>query len=94
MTNLDVPAFASEEQEAQWWFDHQEELDDHFLHAAAQDELGVGRAAQSANIPTRFVELSTDDFEAAKLRAASRGVAYEAYLQDLIHTAISQDAAA
>ena len=43
-----IAEFASEEEEAQWWYDHRDELAQAFEDAAARDELRTGSAAKLA----------------------------------------------
>jgi hypothetical protein len=45
---LNVPEFASEAEEAQWWYDRRDELAEAFEVAAAQGELRRGSAARLA----------------------------------------------
>ena len=45
---LKIPKFASEAEEAQWWYDHREELTKAFEDAAARGELHTGSRARLA----------------------------------------------
>jgi hypothetical protein len=92
MSKLEIPDFPSEAEEAKWWFDHQDALDDEFLAAAAEGRLGVGTAARLAGLPERSVELSWDDFELAKREAEKRGIKYQDYVSSLLHTALITEA--
>jgi hypothetical protein len=63
---LKIPKFASEAEEAQWWYDHRDELTKAFEDAAARGELRTGSAArlargQSAGItPATAVQLDPE----------------------------------
>ena len=43
-----IPSFASEAEEAQWWYDHREELAQDFVDAAKAGRLGEGSKARNA----------------------------------------------
>jgi hypothetical protein len=45
---LKIPRFASEAQEAQWWYDHRDELTKAFEDAVERGELHAGSAATLA----------------------------------------------
>jgi hypothetical protein len=47
---IELPKFASESQEADWWFDHRDEISDEFVRAAAEGTLGEGSMARLARI--------------------------------------------
>jgi hypothetical protein len=42
MSMLKLPKFKNESEEAQWWYDHREDLDAEFERAAANGTLGEG----------------------------------------------------
>jgi len=39
---LKLPKFETEAEEAQWWFDHRDDLSDEFVRRAAEGTLGEG----------------------------------------------------
>ncbi len=43
-----LPRFETEAEEAQWWFDHPEELSQDFVTAAKNGTLGEGSLARAA----------------------------------------------
>ncbi len=94
MSKLEIPDLPNEADEAKWWFDHQDELDDEFLAAASEGRLGVGTSARLAGLPERSIELSWDDFELAKREAEKRGIKYHDYISGLLHTALITEAKA
>ena len=47
-----LPDFKNEDEEAKWWFEHQDELFEDFERAAAEGRLGCGTAARLGGIPT------------------------------------------
>jgi transcription elongation GreA/GreB family factor len=45
---LRIPTFASEAEEAEWWYNHRDEIAKAFADAAARGELRTGSAARLA----------------------------------------------
>jgi hypothetical protein len=93
---LKVPKFASEAEEAQWWFDHRDEVAKAFEVAAANGTLRRGSAASLAlkeNVgvglePATSIHLDPDDVSRARALAAQRGLRYQTYLKMLVHEAL------
>lgn len=48
MTDLKMPRFESEAEEAQWWYDNREAVSQEILKAAREGRLGEGTAARQA----------------------------------------------
>jgi predicted DNA binding CopG/RHH family protein len=94
---LRIPKFASEAAEAQWWFDHREEVTKAFEEAAARGELRTGSAARLARqhatgiTPTTTIRLDPQDISRARVLAAARGVRYQTYLKMLLHEALAAE---
>jgi predicted DNA binding CopG/RHH family protein len=92
-----VPNFASEAEEAQWWYDHREEVTHAFEEAAARGELRTGSAARLARqratgiTPTTTIRLDPQDISRARSLAAKRGVRYQTYLKMLLHEALAAE---
>jgi hypothetical protein len=99
---LIAPAFASEAEEAKWWFENRELISDEFQKAAAEGRLkrgGIRRlfaekgipfhepANTSASSPTS-IRLDPDDIAKARVQAAERGLRYQTYLKMIIHEAL------
>jgi hypothetical protein len=92
-----VPKFATEAEEAAWWFENREE---HGKFMA--QEMAAGRtikmkdllAARGLQGPRVSVEFEFDDVVKAREQAQQRGVAVEAYLRELVHEAVTKNAAA
>ncbi len=83
-----LPDFKSEAEEAQWWFDHQDELDKDFAQAAAEGRLGQGTAARLGGIPTTTIRFDPGDIALAREQASTRGLKYQTYLKMLVHEAL------
>lgn len=94
---LKVPKFATEAEEAQWWYDHREELAQAFADAAARGELHRGSAARLAReraagtTPTTTIRLDPEDISRARELAAKRGLRYQTYLKMLLHEALAAE---
>jgi predicted DNA binding CopG/RHH family protein len=94
---LKVPKFASEAEEAQWWYDHRDELTKAFENAAARGELRTGSAAKLGReravgiTPTTTIRLDPEDIARARALAAKRGLRYQTYLKMLLHEALQAE---
>lgn len=89
-----LPEFKSEAEEAKWWFDNQNELDEDFAKAAAEGHLGRGTAARAGGIPTTTIRLDPVDIEMARKQAEQRGLKYQTYLKMILHDALTREAKA
>jgi predicted DNA binding CopG/RHH family protein len=85
MTKIEIPDFASEAEEAQWWFDNQDALDDEFLAAGTEGKLTQGTLAKQFGLASNVVRLDPEDVQLAREIAAKRGLDYEQFIQSLIH---------
>ena len=97
---LKLPKFASETEEARWWFDHRnDEVTKAFKDAAAKGELGTGSVASLARkentasgvTPTTTIRLDPDDISRARALAAQRGLRYQTHLKMLVHEALAAE---
>ena len=91
-----VPRFTDEGEEAQWWFDHREELTTAFEEAASLGELRTGTAAKLAGeragiTPTTTIRLDPDDISRARNLARKRGLRYQTYVKMLLHQALEAE---
>jgi len=88
---LDIPVFATETEEADWWYDHRDLVEKEFHTAVAE-----GRVKRGLPIPPsqRMVEttiaLNASDSRKAHAIAAKRGLKYETYLEMLLHQELEQ----
>lgn len=87
-----LPKFTSEAEEAKWWFEHQDELDQDFLTAAAEGRLGQGSAARRAGLPTTTIRLDPIDIQMAREQSEKRGLKYQTYLKMLLHESLLREA--
>ena len=99
MSNLKLPKFASEKDEAKWWYDNRERLADEFEKAARAGRLRRGGVKpllgkrgipvqESGSTPTTTIRLDPEDIARARVQAAERGLRYQTYLKMIIHEAL------
>ena len=99
MTDLKVPKFATEAEEAQWWLDNDDLVSDEFQKAAAEGRVKRGGVArllaergialpQPQALPTTTIRLDPEDIAKARVQAAERGLRYQTYLKMIIHEAL------
>ncbi|MGO9777530.1 MAG: hypothetical protein ACLQGT_03300 [Terracidiphilus sp.] len=98
-SDMKVPKFATEAEEAKWWFDNQDLVFEEFKKAAKADTLGRGGARRlfaergipftepqpSAPTPTTTIRLDPEDIAKARVQAEKRGLRYQTYLKMIIH---------
>ena len=87
-----VPKFATEAEEADWWFDNREEHDE--LMGQAMEEgrtitLKEYLARRGLELPKVSVHLDPADINIARQQAEARGIDTESYLQELVHEAVT-----
>ena len=102
---LPMPKFATEREEADWWYSQCDVLSERFLaqaktgtlksgRAARQlAELRAKRAAKAADAASVAVELDPTDAQKASELAASRGVEYQDFVRKLVHDALERESA-
>jgi hypothetical protein len=102
-SDLKIPAFATEAEEAKWWFENDDKIGAEFEKAAKEGRLGRGGARRlfaekgipfpeplktPAPTPTTTIRLDPDDIAKARVLAAERGLRYQTYLKMIIHEAL------
>ena len=102
MTDLKVPKFDSETEEARWWYDNRELVSEEFQKAAKEGRLrrgGVQRLLAERGIPfpqpqqpipSTTIRLDPEDIAKARVQAAERGLRYQTYLKMIIHEALQK----
>ncbi len=86
-----IPNFASEAEEARWWFDNQDRLERDFAEAAANGTLTRGTLARRGITPTTTIRLDPADISKARTLAEKKGVRYQTYIKTLIHEALERE---
>lgn len=99
MSDLKIPKFATEAEEAKWWYDNREQVSDEFQKAAKEGRLGRGGVRrlfadrgipfpEPCPLPTTTIRLDPEDIAKARVQAAERGLRYQTYLKMIIHEAL------
>jgi len=98
-SDLKVPKFGTEAEEAKWWFENDKLILEEFKKAAKMGTLGRGGARrllaergipfkEPKPTPTTTIRLDPDDIAEARVQAARRGLRYQTYLKMIIHEAL------
>lgn len=102
-SDLKVPKFATEAEEAKWWYENQDMIFKEFQKAAKEGRLGHGGARRlfaekgipfpgpqkvTSPTPTTTIRLDPEDIAKARVLAAKRGLRYQTYLKMIIHEAL------
>lgn len=96
---LKIPKFATEAEEAKWWFENEQKITDEFEKAAKEDRLGHGGVRrlltergipfkETGSTPTTTIRLDPGDIAKARAQAEERGLRYQTYLKMIIHEAL------
>ena len=87
-----VPKFKTEAEEAQWWFDNREKIEDGLIRAMDNGTIRRGTAQRltrearsSRNVTIRMVEA---DLELARKQADEKGLPYQTYIKSVLHEAL------
>ncbi len=98
-SDLKIPKFDTEAEEAKWWYENEELIANEFEKLAKEGRLGRGgirRLFAEKGIPfkepkptpTTTIRLDPDDIAEARVQAAERGLRYQTYLKMIIHEAL------
>ncbi|MGC9222403.1 MAG: hypothetical protein ACP5E2_00680 [Terracidiphilus sp.] len=104
-SDLKIPKFATEAEEAKWWFENDGKVFEEFKKAAMEGRLGRGGVRrlfaekgipfkEPTPTPTTTIRLDPDDIAEARVQAAKRGLRYQTYLKMIIHEALETAKAA
>jgi predicted DNA binding CopG/RHH family protein len=91
-----IPAFKSEAEEADWWYNNRARLDKDLVDAAKKGQLRrLDKATLQARLAgsrTRVVSirLLENDVELARRQAAQKGLPYQTYIKSVLHQALRQ----
>ena len=94
-----VPAFATEAEEADWWYRNRNVHDKEFLAAARSGEAQIltrekllARIAASKKTPAPVVALRIPeaDLALARRQAERKGLPYQTYIKSLLHETLAE----
>jgi predicted DNA binding CopG/RHH family protein len=87
-----VPKFKSEAEEAQWWYDNRQKVEDALIHAMDNGTIRRGTAQKltnevraSRNVTIRMAEM---DLDLARKQAEEKGLPYQTYIKSVLHEAL------
>jgi hypothetical protein len=97
-SDLKIPKFATEAEEAKWWYENEDLIFKEFQKAAKEGRLGRGGArrlfaekgipfpgSKATPTPTTTIRLDLEDIAKARVQASERGLRYQTYLKMIIH---------
>jgi predicted DNA binding CopG/RHH family protein len=95
-----VPAFASEAEEAAWWYQNRKSHDKEFAAAVengeaqvlTRDRLRKRIEASKAKMPAQMISLRVPeaDLALARRQAEQKGLPYQTYIKSLLHETLAQ----
>lgn len=84
-----VPKFKTEAEEAKWWYDNREKVEDALINAMENGTIRRGTAARltrearvSRNVTIRMLEA---DLDLARKQAQEKGLPYQTYIKSVLH---------
>lgn len=87
-----APAFKTEAEEAQWWYDNHGKVQDALVDAMDNGTIRRGTAQRltsearvSRNITIRMAEA---DLDLARKQALEKGLPYQTYIKSVLHEAL------
>ena len=87
-----VPKFKTEADEAQWWYDNRDKVEDALIRAMDNGTIQRGtpqrltsEARASRNVTLR---MATADLDLARKQAEEKGLPYQTYIKSVLHEAL------
>ena len=87
----ELPAFANEDEEAQWWYDNREQHAEEFVQAMQEGLVTRGAMVRRGLVRTPTVLIPHEDYADAKMLAEKKGMDHDAYIQSLVHEALQRE---
>jgi predicted DNA binding CopG/RHH family protein len=91
---MTVPKFKTEAEEAQWWYDNRERVEEALMNAMDNGTIQRGTAQRMAsearasrNVTIRMVEA---DLGLARKQAEEKGLPYQTYIKSVLHEALTK----
>ena len=88
---MTVPHFGDEAEEAQWWFDNQEQFADDLFRAIKDGSAGRGTAVKRALAEHGIIPEPEDIADAWRL-SRKKGIPYDDLIKQLIHEGLQRAA--
>ena len=87
-----VPKFGTESEEAKWWDDHKDMVEENLIQAMRDGTVQRGTAARlvrearlTRNVTIRMAEA---DLDLARKQAEAKGLPYQTYIKSVLHEAL------
>jgi predicted nucleic acid-binding Zn ribbon protein len=87
----ELPAFANEAEEAQWWYDNREKHAEEFVQAMKDGRVTRGAMVRRGLVRTPTVMIPAADFADAQALAEKKGMSHGTYIQGLVHEALQRE---
>lgn len=89
-----APKFKTEAEEAQWWYDNRDKVEDALIGAMDNGTIQRGAAQRltaeartSRNVTIRMAE---SDLNLARKQAEQKGLPYQTYIKSVLHEALAK----
>jgi len=97
MKKLIVPKFPTEAEEAEWWDNHMDVVEENLLEAVREGTADRGTAQRALRegreLKSITIRLPSVDVSRAQRLSAKKGLSSEVYLQSLLHEALAREEA-
>ena len=92
---IKVPEFESEAQEARWWEEHKDLVEENLIEAMRDGTAQRGsaqRLAKEARASKNItIRMPLADLERARQLSAKKGLAYQTFIKMLLHEALDRE---
>jgi predicted DNA binding CopG/RHH family protein len=89
-----IPAFKSESEEADWWYENRGRLDKDLLEAGKKlkrlDQATLKTCLAASKSRVVSIRLPEADLELARQQASQKGLPYQTYIKSVLHQALRQ----
>jgi len=97
MKKLIVPKLSTEAEEAAWWDNHMDVVEENLVEAIQGGTARRGTAPRvlrdARKLESITIQIPRSDVNRAERLSARKGLSSEAYLQSLLHEALEREAA-
>lgn len=87
-----VPKFRTESEEARWWDDHKDMVEENLIQAMRDGTVLRGsaqRLAREARASTNItIRMAVADLDLARKQAEEKGLPYQTYIKSVLHEAL------
>lgn len=94
MSNLHIPAFATEAEEAAWWDSNREAVSEELAQAAREGRLRRRAEHADDTVGVPKLTLNEEDLLRAHEAARRRGITLLEYVRLAVHEALARESAA